>query len=120
MIFALSSVPQLESGLEQDYVLRKFAHMAEFGILAHLFWRVFRRLSSRDLDARLVAAWSAILYAFTDELHQQFVAGRHGSAGDIAIDSIGVFLFVILGVGLSWLKKTTTARMHSVPPLDRE
>ena len=34
----------------------------------------------------------AIFYAFSDEIHQLNVEGRYGSAKDILIDSIGVFL----------------------------
>ena len=40
VIFALSSIPSLNSGLGTwDTVLRKAAHMTEYAILAVLLWR---------------------------------------------------------------------------------
>ena len=38
-IFFLSSIPDLSSGLEQDFLLRKIAHVAEYAVLALLLWR---------------------------------------------------------------------------------
>ena len=35
-----------------------------------------------------------IAYAFIDELHQSIVLNRYGSAKDILIDSIGVYLAI--------------------------
>jgi VanZ family protein len=83
LIFALSSVPHLSSGLGTwDYVLRKCAHMTEYAILGVLLLRAF----GREAPAFL----AALAFAASDELHQHFVAGRHGSAVDVAIDAIGI------------------------------
>jgi VanZ family protein len=87
LIFFLSAQPDLNSGLGTlDTVLRKLAHMAEFGLLWLLWWRA--------LGARHAAAAVAItlLYAASDELHQHFVEGRHGSVLDWCIDAAGVGL----------------------------
>jgi VanZ family protein len=82
VIFALSSVPSLSSGLgEWDYVLRKCAHMTEYAVLAALLYRAF--------DRELPAFLAAVAYAATDELHQHFVHGRHASVVDVAIDAVG-------------------------------
>jgi VanZ family protein len=43
-----------------------------------------------------VAFVLATLYAVTDELHQSFVAGRHASPLDVAIDAAGVALGLAL------------------------
>jgi len=94
VIFALSAQPDLNSGLGTwDTVLRKFAHMAEFGLL---WWLWYRALGPRHL---LTAAAIAIGYAITDELHQSFVEGRVGSPVDVAIDAAGVGIAVAL-----WLR----------------
>ena len=82
VIFALSSVPSLSSGLgDWDYVLRKCAHMTEYALLAALLYRA--------LDRELPAFLFTVAYAATDELHQHFVRGRHASVVDVAIDAVG-------------------------------
>jgi VanZ family protein len=83
LIFVLSSVPHLSSGLGTwDYVLRKCAHMTEYAILGALLLRALGREGPAFL--------AALAYAASDELHQHFVAGRHGSPVDVAIDAIGI------------------------------
>ena len=37
-----------------------------------------------------------VLYAASDELHQGFVAGRHPSALDVAIDASGALLALVI------------------------
>ena len=89
LIFALSSVPDLGTGLGGwDLVLRKLAHAAEYAVLGALLIRATGR-------ARLSIVLGT-LYALSDELHQTFVPGRLGSPLDVAIDSIGVACGVVL------------------------
>ena len=82
VIFAFSSVPSLSSGLGTwDLILRKCAHTTEYAILAVLLLR-----------ATGSYAWAfalTVAYAGTDEVHQTFVQGRHGSPIDVAIDAVG-------------------------------
>jgi VanZ family protein len=83
LIFALSSVPDLGTGLGGwDLVLRKIAHAAEFAVLAALLVRATGRTG---LSFAL-----GVLYAVSDEIHQSFVPGRLGSPLDVAIDAAGV------------------------------
>ena len=71
LIFFLSAQPDLNSGLGGwDLVLRKGAHMTEYGLLWFLWTRVF---------GPLPAAGIALAYAATDEFHQTFVHGRSGT-----------------------------------------
>ena len=85
VIFALSSIPSLGTGLGTwDTVLRKCAHVTEYAILAALLLRAL----GRDVPAFL----AAVAYAATDELHQHFVSGRHASPVDLGIDTVGVVL----------------------------
>ena len=87
LIFWLSAQPGLNSGLGVwDTVLRKLAHMLEFGLLWFLWWRALGYGSPAPAIA------IALLYAATDELHQSFVADRVGSPLDWAIDAAGVGL----------------------------
>jgi VanZ family protein len=41
----------------------------------------------------------AVLYAATDEFHQNFVPNRTGSLKDVGIDTAGA----LLGLGIVWL-----------------
>jgi VanZ family protein len=91
VIFALSSIPSLSSGLGTwDLVLRKCAHATEYAILAVLLWRALGR--------ELLAFAIAVFYAVTDEVHQTFVAGRHGSPRDVLIDAFGAALGLAVAV----------------------
>lgn len=89
VIFAFSSIPSLNSGLGSwDYVLRKCAHMTEYAILAILLARAARSY-----------VWAfplAVAYAASDEFHQTFVRGRHGTPVDVAIDAVGALVGLTL------------------------
>jgi VanZ family protein len=95
LIFFLSAQPDLSSGLgDLDLFLRKAAHMTEYGLLALLWWRALRTRSPWP------AAAIAVAYATTDEWHQTFVTGRHGTPVDVVIDATGVVLAIVLAVYL--------------------
>ena len=101
VIFAFSSIPSLSSGLGTwDYVLRKCAHMTEYAILAVLLVRA--------TGSYRWAFLLAVAYAGTDEFHQTFVRGRHGSPIDVGIDAAGA----LIGIALwrSKLRTWSTAR----------
>ncbi len=85
LIFGLSSVPDLGTGLgDWDLVLRKLAHVGEYAVLGLLLARAL---------GREVAAFAAgVAYAVTDELHQHFVPGRQAAARDVAVDAAGVLV----------------------------
>lgn len=86
-IYVLSDQSDLSSGLgTADLVLRKIAHMVEYGLLWILWLRAFgyRRAAA--------AAVIAIAYAASDEWHQSTVEGRVGSPVDVGIDALGVLI----------------------------
>jgi VanZ family protein len=85
LIFALSATPDLNSGLGAwDLVLRKIAHVTIFALL----WLTLARATGWRRP--VAATVAALLYASSDELHQTFVDGRHGTPVDVAIDAIGI------------------------------
>ena len=89
VIFFLSHQPSLDSGLGWiDDVGRKLAHFAEYALLCFLWWRALATVTTRG-RAALWAFLIASAYAVTDEYHQSFVEGRHGSPIDWAIDAAG-------------------------------
>jgi len=92
-IWILSNIPDLNSGLEQDFILRKIAHAAEFGVLAFL---IYKALTGSKISHVLLAGLLALTYAGLDELHQSYVFGRVGATTDVLIDSIGIVLVVAL------------------------
>ncbi len=98
MIFLFSHVPHLESGLPQDFVLRKIAHMAEFAILAFLVWRALLVRRQDRLFLRITACLLALAYAGSDEVHQLFIPGREGSLRDIMIDGGGILAWLFLSL----------------------
>jgi VanZ family protein len=102
-IFFLSAQPSLDSGLGWiDLVGRKLLHFGEYALLAFLWWRVLVTVTT-PRRAALLAFGLASAYAATDEFHQTFVEGRHGSPVDWLIDSAGAALAAL------WLR-TARAR----------
>lgn len=94
LIFALSSIPDLGTGLGVwDLVLRKLAHAAEYAVLGALVFRAARSVSA--------AVLLGSAYAVTDEFHQTFVSARQGSPVDWLIDTAGVVLGVAVASRLS-------------------
>jgi VanZ family protein len=92
VIFTLSSIPSLSTGLGTwDTILRKGAHLTEYAVLGGLLYRALGR--------EPLALAAGIAYAATDELHQYFVRGRHASPVDVAIDAVGVAVGMLL-----WLR----------------
>jgi VanZ family protein len=89
VIFFLSAQPDLNSGLGTiDTIARKIAHAAEYALLTFLWWRVFKQ--------PWLAFATAVAYAASDEFHQHFVTGRHGTPVDVGIDALGAALAVVL------------------------
>ena len=89
VIFALSSIPSLGTSLGTwDLILRKIAHLTEYAILGALLVRATGRAGP--------AFGLGVLYAASDEIHQTFVTGRHGTPVDVAIDAVGVAIGIAL------------------------
>ncbi len=102
LIFYLSGVPGLSSGLSvyYDVFLRKLAHAAVFGFLFLLIFRAF--YFGHEIGFKRALIWSlvaAVLYAFSDEVHQYFVPERQARLFDVGVDSLGIifsgFLFML-------------------------
>ena len=97
VIFLLSAQPDLSTGLGVwDFIGRKIVHITEYGVLCFLWWRAFRRVAATSRTALAVAFCISLAYAGTDEFHQTFVHGRHGTPVDAAIDAAGMAIACLL------------------------
>lgn len=91
VIFVFSSCPT-RSASEihwKDFVVKKTAHMVEYGILC---LATYRALISEGIKRRKAGSYSiifSILYGFTDEYHQSFTPGRMPRSYDVLFDTIG-------------------------------
>jgi VanZ family protein len=91
VIYFFSAQPDLGTGLGVwDTILRKAAHMAEYGLLWFLWHRAL------DTRSPVPAALITLAYAATDELHQSFVEGRHGTPVDVLIDAVGIAVAIAI------------------------
>lgn len=94
------------------YLVRKFAHFAEFAILTLLSYFALASSSKILLSRRILVVtdkdikpgfdmnasfsiWITVLFAVIDEYHQLFVPGRNGSVFDVLIDVAGGMLVLI-------------------------
>lgn len=96
LIFYLSARPSTSYPPTPLWV-QKSVHLAEYAVLALL---LFRALGG-GRSPLVVGAWAwglAVGYGVTDEIHQAFIATRHGSAADVGMDALGA----ALGLWLLW------------------
>ncbi|MFN2507668.1 MAG: VanZ family protein [Chthoniobacterales bacterium] len=83
-------------------LVRKAAHVTEYGILAALLWRALAHASAKTSSrAPLIAFLAAVAYAVLDEFHQSFTTSRTGSPVDVIIDATGA----LAGLALYWMMK---------------
>jgi VanZ family protein len=89
-------------------IVRKGAHMAEYALLAAL-WFVALRRARRWPPAP--AAWAALLisigWAFLDELHQATEPSRTASVVDVGFDAAGALLASIVA-RIGWRRATAS------------
>ena len=105
-----------------QYVVRKCAHVAEYGVLALLLLNALRRQSRVERwrwcrRCAWFAFWVAVFYAVTDEFHQSFVPSRDGKLTDVLIDSIGagaalLVWWSVYGLRRRWRIKSTAGVDH--------
>jgi VanZ family protein len=79
-------------------LLRKLAHLTEYGIFAMLLYCLPGRKSQVLWQPRRAATCIlvAALYSMTDEFHQLHVHGRNASLLDCGLDTIGASLAMLV------------------------
>lgn len=93
------SLPQAEQDemIENwQHIARKGAHFTVYMVLGALFCQAYYGFTDKGGFLIPASVLSAALFAASDELHQLFVPGRSGEIADIALDSGGALLGVLL------------------------
>jgi VanZ family protein len=70
-------------------VIRKTAHLVEYGILSVLWFRALRRGAWGFGASQALSLGAVAIYAVSDEWHQSFVLNRTGAAADVGFDIAG-------------------------------
>ena len=93
-IFILSAQPSSGDHGTMDVLVRKLGHVTEYAVLTLCWWRALRGLGvARDARTAIgLAVAIALAFSISDEFHQTFVDGRHGTPVDILIDGVGISL----------------------------
>ena len=88
LIFVFSGHPEVNPDFAWwEVVLRKLGHASGYAALTGLWWWALRGRARHPL------AWAvaiSLAYAVSDEYHQTFVEGRHGTPIDVLVDAVGV------------------------------
>lgn len=96
IIFIFSSF-QVGSSSEfywKDFIIKKTAHIVEYGILATLFYRAMVNSDVKKKKAMWCSILIALFYGLTDEFHQSFTPGREPRLRDVLIDTTGAIIFI--------------------------
>ena len=96
VIFLFSSKPVIPASafFWKDFIIKKTAHVIEYGILAGLLYRALKEYGVQKYNAGLIAILLALIYGATDELHQSFTPGREPRVRDVFFDTIGAILSI--------------------------
>lgn len=95
--------------------VRKLAHVTEYFALAVAVSFPLYVYGLRGILLMLVAGAFCVAFACGDEFHQSFVSGRTPSRRDVLIDSIGIFLGIIVVRMVGWTGRMTIFRSKPQP-----
>lgn len=81
-----------------EHLVRKAAHMAEFGVLCLLWYALLKEAFPTLGERRLLTLplMPVLVSAALDEIHQLFVPGRSAQFSDVMIDMGGACLAVLV------------------------
>ncbi len=96
------------------FLIRKAAHLTEYGILSVLWFRAWRAARPGwQWQWASFAVMMALAIASADEIHQTFVPSRTGEFSDVVLDVCGA----IIAQFLLWLViRRRTARLDNAAP----
>lgn len=105
------SEEQIEHYVQKiHYYVRKLGHITEYFVLAVSVAFPLYVYGVRGIPLMIFAGLFCVGFAAFDEYHQSFVKGRGPSKKDVAIDSIGIFIGIILVRIVGWTGRMTIFR----------
>jgi VanZ family protein len=98
VIFVLSSRPTGTASeiVWSDFLIKKAAHLAEYGVLSLLVYRGLINSGWRKEEGAGAAIVASLLYGVGDEWHQSFTPGRMPRVYDVVFDTMGATLAIYL------------------------
>lgn len=94
-----------------EFLIRKGAHLASFGLLAAAIFFVLPKFR-----LRYVAAFAlTVLAASLDEFHQMLTGGRTPYVGDVILDGTGALIALLLIALVRTLRKPQTRNNRRTP-----
>jgi VanZ family protein len=84
-----------------EFIIRKSAHVTEYAVLTWL-WLVNIQATALKRYTFIISPVMVMVYAASDEWHQSFITGRTGHAIDVAVDSIGMLIVMLVWLAWSW------------------
>ena len=93
VVFTLTSIPKLQTPINDTLNIDKLAHFTVYMIFAYLFMKMFTQ--DQYIQKLKLLSILAVLVPIFDELHQIPIPGRFFSYYDILADFLG-FLTVII------------------------
>lgn len=90
-----------------EFLIRKGTHFVGYGIVALLFYVLYRKLAWK-LPA-LIAIITVFFIASLDELRQSFIPGRTGIFSDVLLDTAGAICFTLLAKIILTFKNRVSA-----------
>ena len=96
VIYWFSSIPMPETTkiYWQDFIVKKTAHIIEYGVFSALLYRALKGEGVSKTTAGYTAIVIAVLYGISDEYHQSMTPGRQPKVRDIFFDTIGAILAI--------------------------
>jgi len=101
VIFTFSSLPTVETTnfYLGDFLIKKSAHLIEYGIFATLVYRALFNSKVSIKKAMYISVIAAFVYGASDEFHQSFTPGRGPKFTDVLIDTTGASIFIYGVIG---------------------
>lgn len=78
-----------------EAVIRKIAHFSIYTLLGFLLMSFISTYHLEENKRIIISLFIGILYAISDEIHQNFVADRSCQITDVILDSMGVLLGIL-------------------------
>ncbi len=79
-----------------ESIVRKIAHFSIYTVVGFLLMALFSTYKLKEMNRVSISLILGIIYASSDEIHQCFTPGRGPAVTDVIIDTMGVFLGILL------------------------